>query len=121
MASALGNANVDWPALDVQEHWNCLETILIKCVDECVPLVNVTYVLNTKNVPSIIRNKINVRKRLLKSDRENSSSVNAPRIKTLNKELNSFWRSAKTSRVRRVAAGGKFNLWNASSHDGLVG
>ena len=49
----------------------------------------------------------------LNNDRQRNSSFNAPRIKTLNKEIRSHFVKIKMNRVRRVAVGGNINLWKA--------
>ena len=58
----LVNSNVDWASLNVNEHWNALEDIIISCVDNCAPLK--TFVINENNfetIPGTIKNKINKR------------------------------------------------------------
>ena len=62
---------------------------------------------------SSIKNKINLRKRLLKIDRLRSSNVNTSRIRSLSVELKSFFNGARASGVQRAAMGKKINLWKA--------
>ena len=78
----LVNSNVDWASLNVNEHWNALEDIIISCVDNCAPLK--TFVINESNfetIPGTIKNKINKRNRLLRS---RNIPINAPLIRSLN-------------------------------------
>ena len=89
LSTALSNCGADWDILNVQDHWNCLETIIIDCIDDCAPIIYVASCdeAKPKNVPIHVKTKLNTRKRLLKLDRLRSSTVNAPRIKDLNKEI----------------------------------
>jgi hypothetical protein len=84
-------------------------------VESCAPLsyVKLGHTGNELRIPSSIKNKLNVRKRLLKLDRERSVTVNAPHIRTLNKEINSYFGNARADRVRLAAMGSKVNLWKA--------
>ena len=101
--------------MNVQEHWNAVELAILETVDTCAPLTDVK--INRNNgvtkLPSSIKHKLNLRKRLLKIDRMRSSGVNAPRIRSLNIELKSFFSGAKATSVRRTTMGSKFNLWKA--------
>ena len=74
---ALNNAHVNWADLNVQEYWNCLNTVIINCVDAYVPLVNVKTMSKSKpsKVPCVIRNKQNIRRRLINLDRMRSSII----------------------------------------------
>ena len=58
----------DWRDLNVQEHWNQLENLIVTIVDELAPLVPFVdnAVIKSKKVPPFVKNKINVRKRLIK-------------------------------------------------------
>ena len=113
--AALAAENIKWCDLNVQEHWNALELVILENVDTCAPLVDIK--VNRTNsmtkIPSSIKNKLNVRKRLLKMDRLRSTNVNAIRIRALNVEIKSFFVGAKTISVRRAAMGSKVNLWKA--------
>ena len=92
-----------------------LELAILETVDTCAPLTDVKINRNNgvTNLPSSIKHKLNLRKRLLKIDRMRSSCVNAPRIRSLNIELKSFFSGAKATSVRRTTMGSKFNLWKA--------
>ena len=64
-------------------------------------------------IPNSIKNKINVRKRLIRNDRLRSTNVNMTRIRDLNGDLKRFFSGAKKLSVRRAAAGSRVNLWKA--------
>ena len=64
-------------------------------------------------IPSSIKNKLNVRKRLLRIDPIRSTNVNAPCIRALNDEIKSFFSIARATSVRRAAMGSNVNLWKA--------
>ena len=111
----LTSHNILWPTLNVQEHWNCLELVILESLDYCAPLVDVKLNKNqtVTKVPSSIKNKLNLRKRLLKIERLRSSNVNMPRIRSLNVELKRFFSGARATGVRRAAMGNNVNLWKA--------
>ncbi len=112
---ALTTITVICDNLNVQDHWNLLELAILDGVESCAPLsyVKLGHTGNELRIPSFIKNKLNVRKRLLKLDRERSVTVNAPHIRTLNKEINSYFGNARADRVRLAAMGSKVNLWKA--------
>ena len=91
LAAALVKTSVNWPLLSVQEHWNSLEMILINCTDECAPIVKTK--LHTKKsvneIPTRIKSLLNLRKRFLRLDHSRFNTAHAPRIRALNKEVNS--------------------------------
>ena len=51
---------------DVQEFWNAFESLLIKIVDEIVPLTEFNGNIVNKVTPKLIKYKINKRNRWLK-------------------------------------------------------
>ena len=99
----------------VQANWNKLENMLINIIDEIVPMRG--FVNNTvKNnpPPPHIRNKLNVRKRLLKKQRTLPSIELKKRIKNLNAEIRSHFHSQKKLSVRRgISPGDTKSLWKA--------
>ena len=103
------SSGVNWASLNVCDHWNEIENIIISCVDKIAPLKS--YVLKENNcepVPGTIKNKINKRNRLLKS---RNTTVTAPLIRNLNSEIKEYFVSRKISKVRHAARGPKIN-WN---------
>ena len=102
--------------IGVQEHWNVLEHTIIKIVDYVVPLVELDLgnkSVKPKIIPSTIKNKINLRKRLLRDDRLHGSNTNRPRIKEISNEVAAYFKGIRVSSVKRAAAGGGANLWKA--------
>ena len=79
-----------WDDLNVQDHWNLLENEIVNIVDYLAPIEYYSHDLskNFKNkTPKNLKRLINLRKRLLRHDRINFSTYNAPRIKVLSKEI----------------------------------
>ena len=72
-----------WSQLNVQEHWNVLEQVILVGVDGSAPLVDCKQGNLTRGagIPCSIEKKINKRKRFLFLDRLRSSSANATRIR----------------------------------------
>ena len=105
------NINVD----DVQEYWNIFENMLIDVIDNLAPLI--TFVGNEAKEtkpPKPIKNAINVRHRLLKIFRKNPSIALKARIVSIDKEIKSFYKSAKTKKVRKgILPGNSKSLWKA--------
>ena len=71
----------DWRDLNVQEHWNQLENLVVNIVDDLAPLVPVddNAVIKNKKVPPFVKNKINVRKRLVKLEKK-ETLLNLPHV-----------------------------------------
>ena len=92
-----------------------LELVILENVDNCAPLVDVkeNWTVGMTKIPSSIKNKLNVRKRLLRIDPIRSTNVNAPCIRALNDEIKSFFSIARATSVRRAAMGSNVNLWKA--------
>ena len=116
IAGRLASINNDFVNISVQQHWNKLEQVLINSVDELAPLIKIKINGTKKSLFSpttIIKTKLNKRKRLLKLDRLRNNCANAPSIKLLNKEIRGYFQSIKTNRVKEAAMGNKANLWKA--------
>ena len=76
------------PQIGVQQHWNVLENVIINVVDAIAPLEEYTVsATSTLKVNAHCKNKINLKKRLLKQNRLNYSTETHSRIKLLNKEV----------------------------------
>ena len=99
----------------VQDHWNSLELLLINATDSVAPLITVCQNTKTKTtaLPNHVKNAKNKRKRLLKTDKVNSTTTNLPTIKLLKKEIKAFHLSKRISNVRRATTGQKGSIWNA--------
>ena len=111
----LSHSLVNWDSLTVTEHWNVLELLLTKSIDEIAPLIPVklNFVCKESKISNSIVQKINKRKRLLKSDKKSNSTRNAPSIKLLNKDIRDYFYGIKLGRVKQAAMGPKVNLWKA--------
>ena len=101
---------------DVQSTWNNFEAILMPIVDKLVPLVefsNNSTIKSTKPTNTIKR-KINLRKRLLKSIKDNPTNAQRDRIKSLNVEIRHHFQKIKTDSIRRkILPGDSKSLWDA--------
>ena len=115
LQDSLESVNFDWKKLNVQEHWNSIENVLLKIIDELVPLKSIDLNANSKlkTVPSLVKNKMNMRKRLLKLEKMRCTTEFAPRIKLLTKSIVEHFANDKAIRVRSAAMGAKVNLWRA--------
>ena len=115
LSDSLESAKFEWHSLNVQEHWNQLENLIINVTDELAPLTQ--YDENTcpknKKVPPHVKNKINLRKRLVTLEKKRNSVEQAPRIKLLSKSISDYFANDKAKMVRHAAMGSKVNLWKA--------
>ena len=103
-------------ANSVQEFWNNFENKLVTIADRLVPLETFTNNATVKSQipPPFIKNKINVRKRLLKSLKITKSPEIRNRIKNLNHEIKNYFICAKRKNVRRgILPGNSKSLWKA--------
>ena len=115
IARHLSQSLVNWNSLTVTEHWNALELLLTRSIDEISPLkpVKLNFVYKGSKISNSITQKINKRKRLLKSDKKSNSTSNAPTIKLLNRDIRDYFHGIKLGRVKQAAMGPKVNLWKA--------
>ena len=92
---------VDWSnnASDVQEAWNDFEHKLIKVVDMVAPIVelNDEYFIN-KPCP-IIKNKLNLRGRLLKIQKNRPTLELKKCIKNLGIKIKNHFHSVKRNKI----------------------
>ena len=101
---------------DVQGFWNSFESILVTVIDELAPVQCIPDKLNVREIkiPIPIKNKINRRDRLLKKTIANNTLEKRSLLKTLNKEIKSFFLNAKSKKVRRsLVPGNSKSLWDA--------
>ena len=111
-------AGVDFNILtdDVQSTWNNFESVLLPVIDKIAPLVQFSNNLTVKSLKpsSVIKTKLNLRKRLLKPLKNNPSNVLRDKIKNLNFEIRQHFKSLKTRAVRRkIVPGNCKSLWEA--------
>ena len=108
---------VDWSIKydSVQSYWNCFENKLVKVVDRLCPLS--TFISNSDSnttVPQHIKNKLNIRRRLLSKLKTKKCSQIKMQIKKLDKEIRFFFHSSKAKSVRRnIIPGNSSSLWRA--------
>ena len=89
---------------DVQGFWNVLEDKLLNVVDKLVPKTK--FVNNTikEPIPSVIKNKINIRNRLLKKRKNNFTPKLKSRIANLTFEIKTLFFSKRRLTVRKGKA-----------------
>ena len=99
----------------VQGYWNAFENKLIAIVDKVAPLA--TFVNNScvrQDPPQGIKQKINLRKRLLRKFKLDKSEELKHRIKELDNYIKQFHHNNKAKRVRKaIIPGNTKSLWNA--------
>ena len=100
----------------VQSYWNSFESKLVEIVDKIAPLeLQQTNVSNTFKAPPNVKNKINKRNRLKKklSTHPDPNCIRQE-IKTLNKEIKSYFHKLKSKNVRKgIVPGNSKSLWDA--------
>ena len=106
--------DADLNAMDVQAQWNYIENVIINAVDLAAPLMSSSNYSKRKNcIPTLVKNKLNKRKRLLRQSKQNNDNVNFTEIRTLNKEIKDYFEGVKVSSIRRVGLGTGADLWKA--------
>ena len=115
LVEKLQSANLTIDTDDVQTYWNCFESILVDIVDQVAPLEKIGKITpSNKFIPASIKNKINKRDRLLKKTIPNSTPEKKSLLKTLNKEIKSYFHYTKSKNVRRgILPGNSKSLWDA--------
>ena len=107
---------VDWSinANCVQEMWDAFEHKLINVVDSIVPVAEFKNEHFVNKPCPRIKHKLNLRKRLLKIQRERPSLELKIRIKSLNFEIKTHFYSDKRKKVRsKILPGNSKSLWDA--------
>ncbi len=107
----------DWTIEDdtVQGTWNLFENKLVNILDILIPMRDFTN-NNCKTIKSnpVIKNKLNVRKRLLKLYKTNKSNTIKEKIKVLDKVIKTHFHSERVKDVRRsIVPGSSQSLWRA--------
>jgi hypothetical protein len=99
----------------VQHYWNSIEGAIVEIVDELAPLVPfINNSICSSTIPVLIKNKLNIRKRLLRSIKRNPSNEKKLRIKNLNIEIRNYYYGKTRSKVRRgILPGNSKSLWDA--------
>ena len=116
LLSELAQVDFGGPYVDSQTCWNVLENALINIVDKICPLVPF---MNNTTVASCIpnpqmKNKLNLRKRLLRQFRNSKDQLTKNRISQLNVEIKNHFHSQMRNSVRRgLVPGNNKTLWDA--------
>ena len=75
---------------------------IIGVVDEIAPLATSSNnTIKTTLMPPNLKNKINIRKRLIKSNKNHPCPLKLEKIKSINKEIKSHYNQARATKVRR--------------------
>ena len=77
--------------------WNHLEVQLIAVVYKIAPLTRVVNNTVETTTPSFIKQKLNMRKRLMKSNRKPTTHAKLEKIKLLNKEIKNYYHNVRSA------------------------
>ena len=116
LLNELASTDFDIIADDVQSMWNRFENALLPIIDKLAPMTEFTNnsTVKSQNPSAAIKNKIHLRKRLLKTLEKKPSNPLRDRIKNLNIEIRHHFRSLKTKSIRRkITPGNSKSLWDA--------
>ena len=100
----------------VQASWNLFENLLLPIIDKIAPLTPFENNATSSSLkePRIIKNKMNLRKRLLRKLKLEKTNVLRDRIKNLNVEIRCHFHAKKSKNVRRnIRPGNTKSLWDA--------
>ena len=112
----LASINFDIVSDDVQSMWNKFENLLLPVIDKLAPLTPFSNnsTVKSQHPTTTIKNKISLRKRLLKNLNKKPSNELRNRIKNLNVEIRHHFQSQKTISIRRkITPGSSKSLWDA--------
>ena len=99
---------------DVQGFWNHFESKLINVIDKIAPVCKFEDNVVKVTVPGHIKNKLNLRKRLLKKRKNYPSPELKARIANLNFEIRSHFFSITRYKVRKgIIPGNSKTLWQS--------
>ena len=113
---ALSRIDFSCDAISVQSLWNIFENKLINVIDNLVPIVNFNKNVTVKSEKPtpIIKNKINLRNRLLKRLKITKDHETKSRVKNLNIEIKSHFAQLKRKKVRLgLIPGNSKSLWTS--------
>ena len=98
----------------MQDFWNDFENKLAGVIDNLIPVSKENKSFTSIVPPPMVKNKINLRKRLLKRNRLNKNPETKQRINELNIEIRKFFNENKSKQVRRtIKPGDSQSLWKA--------
>jgi hypothetical protein len=108
---------VDWSCNfnSVQGCWNDFENKLLGVVDILIPLSCYSDKITSKHtLPSVIKNKCNLIKRLLKTYRSKRDEASKEKLRQADHEIKSFFYNLQSNKVRKaIMPGNTRSLWNA--------
>ena len=108
---------VDWTcnANSVQGCWNDFENKLLGVVDVMIPLTYYSDKFTSKHtLPSEIKNKCNLRKRLLRIYRARRDEASKEKLRQANNEIKNYFFNLQSNKVRKaIMPGNTRSLWNA--------
>ena len=98
----------------MQDNWNQFENQILLIIDTIIPYVKFQDNVIKIGTPPIIKNKINIRNRLLKNFKRNPTMAIKERIRHLNCEIRNHFYSDKRKFVRKgILPGNSKSLWRA--------
>ena len=116
LLAELSEVNFNLGEGSVQSLWNCFENLLIPIVDKLIPIVPFSQncSVSSQKPPKFIKNKINLRNRLLKQFKITKDITLKTRLKNLNYEIRSHFEQNKRKRVRiGILPGNSKSLWTS--------
>ena len=110
-------SSINWDITDdsVQGFWNSFENKLITAVDVLVPMTEFSNTQSKKSIlPPTLKNKFNIRKRLLKRMKLGKTLELKQRIKVIDDELKFFYHKNRSKNIRKIIKpGNSKSLWSA--------
>jgi hypothetical protein len=107
----------DWNIQDdsVQSYWNTFENKLIQVIDNIAPMCAFIHGSHAKeNIPLRNKNKINQRKRLLRSFRRSKEVHTKMQLYMVDKDIKQFFNRQREINVRKLIVPGSIkSLWKA--------
>ena len=116
LLEALALVNFNFETDQVQSFWDKFESSLLPIIDNLVPMVPFINNCSSNSIKptGAIKRKINLRKRLLKAQKNNPTNELRNRINNLNIEIRTHFHCKKSNSVRRnIIPGNSKSLWDA--------
>ncbi len=115
LCEKLSNVNWQTDTGDVQSCWNNIENNILEVIDNLIPICSFNNnVITKQSLPPWMKNKINLRKRLLNAYKVWKNPLTRTRLNILNKEIKSYYKNLTSSKVRKsVVPGNTSSLWKA--------
>jgi hypothetical protein len=98
----------------VQDYWNKFENKLLKVIEDLIPLCKDSLLTSCSVAPPVIKNKINLRKRLHRRYKTLKNPETNRQINELSVYIKRFYHDNKSKQVRRIIKpGDSRSLWKA--------